>query len=154
MGPIEIFIFTKVASTETLMFGLSVIFLFLLKKGARRKALVLALSTVGLTSTITIAKNYFQVPRPVEALVEASGYAFPSGHAAGAFFLAIILASLAWKLSPRYKNIIVAGCILLAIAITFSRIILHVHTWSQVLAGVCVGVFFGFIFIYFNKIRN
>jgi len=151
MGPLDIFIFTKVASTETLMFVLLVIFLVLLKKGARRRALALALSTVGLTSTVTIAKNYFQVPRPAEALVEASGYAFPSGHAAGAFFLAIILTSLAWNLSPRYKNVIAVGCIMLALAITYSRVILHVHTWSQVLVGACVGVFFGFLYIYFSK---
>jgi undecaprenyl-diphosphatase len=151
MSLLGIFIFTKVASTTTLVICLLLIVLLLFKIKASRKALSLLTSSIGLFSAVTIAKGYFQVARPVDSLINASGYAFPSGHAAGVTFLAVVVSFLSSRLKPTHKYPILATGILTTAAISYSRIILHVHTLFQVLVGMVFGAFFGFLFIYLSK---
>lgn len=154
MSPFEIFFFTKIVSINTLLLCLAVLGIALVSKGARRKAATLALSTMGMMTTVVIVKNYFQVPRPMEALVVASGYAFPSGHAAGVVFLALVVVGLAWGMRQRYRYTIFILTALLVALVAYSRIMLQVHTWPQVFAGAAVGAIFGFLFIYFSRKVN
>ena len=151
MSPMGIFIFTKVASAPTLIICLLLIVLLLFKIKASQKAFSLLISSIGLFSAVTIAKNYFQVARPADSLISASGYAFPSGHAAGVTFLAIAVCFLSSRLKPTYKYLIIAIGILTTAAISYSRIILHVHTWFQVFVGMVFGALFGFLFIYLSR---
>lgn len=151
MNPLAIFIFTEVVSTSSLIFCLLLISLILFLKESKQRAGVLLTSTVGLFTTVTLAKNYFQVARPIDALVVASGYAFPSGHAAGVAFFTLVVSSLAWRLRPIYRYPIMLTSAALVIVISYSRIMLHVHTWLQVFAGLCLGAIFGFVFIYFSR---
>jgi undecaprenyl-diphosphatase len=68
---------------------------------------------------------------------------FPSGHAAlaAAFFVA-----LAYVFAPHINSWIkretaIAFCVVAALAVGMSRIILNVHWASDVIAGWCLGVF-------------
>jgi undecaprenyl-diphosphatase len=154
MNPLEIFIFTKVASTETLILILMMIVFVLFMRGSKRKSLTLLISTIGMMSSVVIAKNYFQIERPAQALVQLTSYALPSGHAAGAFFLAVVVMDLIWNLNYRYRQAIILLPVFLAVIIGYSRIMLQVHTWFQVFAGACLGLFFGFLYIYFSNKRK
>lgn len=83
-------------------------------------------------------KHLFQRPRPFETLPGVNlllppphSFSFPSGHAANAFASGIVLArklpALAWP------------ALILAVAITFSRVYVGVHYPLDILAGSLVG---------------
>jgi membrane-associated phospholipid phosphatase len=147
MNPFWIFIFTKLASTSTLIVFLVLIYFFLLKKKLAWQAHYLLFTSIGLLSSVVITKNFFHVMRPADSLLHITSYAFPSGHAAGVSFLAIIISFLSWQLPTLYRNTIVTIAVIVAIVVSYSRLVLQVHTWWQVLVGLCFGLFFGYLFI-------
>lgn len=148
VSPLAIFIFTKVASTFTLVVSLLLTFGLLVKFNTKQMAISLLASSAVLFITVTTAKEYFQVARPSKALVDAPGYAFPSGHAAGVVFLALVVSFLSLRLDSHFRYTVLALCVFTAVAVSYSRIALHVHTWFQVFAGICIGAICGFLFIY------
>jgi len=81
--------------------------------------------------------------RPENALIEVSGYSFPSGHA----IMAIIFFSLLlYAFKDDIKNKIlrygfIIANILLFLIIGFSRVYLNVHWFSDVIAGFSLGLF-------------
>lgn len=89
-------------------------------------------------------KSLFERERPslAEALREASGYSFPSGHAMGAIVVLGAIAYLIWRgTSPwrwRSLGLAVLGSTVLAIAA--SRIYLGVHWISDIAAGLIAGL--------------
>ena len=145
---IEIFIFTKVASAFTLVLCLIFIFFFLIKINEKHKAISLLVASFVLFTTVISAKEYFKIARPTNSIIEASGYAFPSGHAAGIVFLATIVSFLSWHLTSYYRYVVLTLCIITVVVVAYSRIALHVHTWFQVLVGIGFGLVSGYLFIY------
>lgn len=91
---------------------------------------------------VRVLKLAFARDRPASALVEASGYAFPSGHATNA----AVLAMLAWWFVARHGQdarwrvplLVAAGAWLGLIAL--DRVVLHVHHATDVVAGVGLGL--------------
>jgi undecaprenyl-diphosphatase len=101
-------------------------------------------------------KGYFERVRPVHdaAIVNASGFSFPSGHSSGSLVAYGMLAYLALRtLPPRWRvragvpAMLLAG--LAALITGVSRVVLQVHYPSDVLAGwasgtawltMCIGV--------------
>lgn len=149
MNPFVVFILTKLASTVSLVVVIAITMVALLNRHNSKGAAVLFVCTLGMMLSVTILKEYFKVARPGDALISISSYAFPSGHAAGATFLAIILGYLSWRLPIQLRILAVATCALAAVSILISRVFLHVHTPLQVTAGFFVGLLFGLLFIYF-----
>lgn len=144
-----LFLFTKIASTEGFLVAtLAIIMAFLFSKDAR-SAVALFASSAGVIIVVNLIKESLRIPRPDSALIEVTGYAFPSGHAAGAVFLALVVAFLSRKLKAPLRLTVVAACVLAALAIGASRITLQVHTLPQVLAGFTVGAAFALLFIWF-----
>jgi len=79
-------------------------------------------------------KDLFQVPRPgIPHLVEAGGWAFPSGHAQIA---ATIWLLLALELARRWLWPL---AVLLIVGVAASRVYLGVHYPADVVAGIAVG---------------
>lgn len=132
--------------TPTLAFWLvaASILLVLLYKKEKRKAAIFTTALFATTLCVEIIKLSFAVPRPQDALIVLSTYAFPSGHAASSAFLAT---SLLWLYKSTAKNAslvstLLVGSILLgfALLIAYSRILIGVHTPLQVVTGFCIGV--------------
>ncbi|NLC58080.1 MAG: phosphatase PAP2 family protein [Armatimonadetes bacterium] len=112
-----------------------------LVRGDRLAALLLLVVLAGGGLLNLLLKVLFQRPRPVAPEVTAAGYAFPSGHAMLALcfygFLAYLAARSPW---PAWlRAVAAAACVLLALAVGFSRVYLGVHWPSDVAAGFVAG---------------
>ncbi len=151
MSTFYLFIFTTVASTTGFLIAVGIISLYLIVTNRSRLARVFLLTTLGLILTVRVLKDVFQVSRPSNALIEVSGYALPSAHAAGSMFLAVILSYFASTLREpaRYGLYTVYG--LAALTIGISRYQLGVHTPFQIAVGFAVGAFFAIACILFMR---
>jgi undecaprenyl-diphosphatase len=147
-----LFITTVLASTESFTFVLAVLSVYVMKKRSFREGLCVACSTVFLLISVWMLKLVFAIPRPSDALVQVSGYAFPSGHASGVMFLAIVL-DWYFRIVLQVKQVLLLRVILtlFVLAVGYSRIYLQVHTFNQVLAGFIVGGAIGMLFVYYVR---
>lgn len=94
-------------------------------------------STLSNTFKLVIAR-----PRPdAEALVDALGYSFPSGHAtaamAGWLGAAVVLGAVTTRRARKVA--LVAAALLIAAVVGVSRVYLGVHEPTDVLAGWALG---------------
>lgn len=142
INPLMLFLATA-GGIWVMSFLVLVFWLVLIGRKKYYHAIVLALSSVlGLVAEYLI-KIIIHRPRPAAALLESSTYSFPSGHT---LYIAILLLAVfyAWKDSFSQSRrvflaIVSAGLIAL---MGFSRLYLHVHWLSDVLASMALGVFF------------
>ncbi len=101
-----------------------------------------------------ILKNIYSRPRPEFMLIDEYGYSFPSGHAmvSMAFYGLFIYILFHVKMNKHLRYIL-SGLIFVLIAmIGLSRIYLHVHYFSDVIAGFAVSVIYLIFFTKFMKI--
>jgi membrane-associated phospholipid phosphatase len=103
---------------------------------------------------VDFIKKITKVPRPDNALVSLSDYAFPSGHSAFAFAMATVTINLICQSKIIKSNkIILFGIILLFAGYTaYRRLILQVHTPPQVIAGAVLGIFVSLVVIKFTNL--
>lgn len=148
------FLFTKVASTEGFLLMVGALLLVFLVRKNIRDAVALFASAAGLILATQLFKEAFQVPRPIESLIEVTGYAFPSGHAAGSAFLALVVAFLVRKQSKPVRYLVVALAVLIALLVGMSRVMYQVHTPFQVLAGFGIGLAFAGLFMWVSSKRR
>jgi membrane-associated phospholipid phosphatase len=110
--------------------------------GSWRPLVFLAVTVGGATLTSTVIKLVVARPRPdAGALVQALGYAFPSGHSttAAAAWLssAVVLGSLTRSTARRVVLGVVAAVVVVLVGV--SRVYLGVHAPTDVLAGWALG---------------
>ena len=131
-----------------LLLPLSLVFVFLLLWiGKGEQALVLGLSLFMTIISVHAAKLIFRRPRPAVAdfdllVTMPADWSFPSAHTAQAtaFFFAITLIAfrllpLFWAATATLVSVLVIG------SVAYSRIYLHVHYISDVVAGLILAVF-------------
>lgn len=105
-------------------------------------ALVWVLATGGGGLLVKVLKERFERTRPVHEhmLTDTTTWSFPSGHAAGAVFVYGMLGYMIIRHTPRGWHVPIAlASVALIVFVGFSRVILHVHYFSDVLAGFMVG---------------
>lgn len=128
----------------------------LLAKNKKKESLFFIL-TMGVAAVlIKSLKWIFHKARPLNAIIEETGYSFPSGHAtiAVVFFGVLAFLVLTNKKSKKSFDYGKFFCVLSTIAIIlfsgFSRIYLRVHWLSDVLAGFVLGgiILFSGIILY------
>jgi membrane protein DedA with SNARE-associated domain/membrane-associated phospholipid phosphatase len=119
--------------------GIAVILLGLRRRWGDAAVLVAALVIAHMA--VPLLKDAIDRPRPPDPLVDASGSAYPSGHATYAVlyvWLALIVTVRARPGRAGGGALIVAG-IVLAAAIGLSRVYLRVHYLSDVTGGWGLG---------------
>lgn len=111
----------------------------------RDKIQVLLIPSITVMSVIIneTIKNVIMRPRPnVMALSHASGYSMPSGHSLTAvvFYGLIIIFLVAKIKDEKYRKLINVLLTVLITLIGFSRVYLRVHYFSDVVAGLALGL--------------
>ena len=87
-------------------------------------------------------KALFERTRPerLHDFAAADGWSFPSGHSSGAFIIYGLLAYLiVINSKPRWHLPVAALAMTLIVCVGFSRVILQVHYFSDVLGGYAFG---------------
>lgn len=118
-------------------------FFFFYKKEHSITMDIAAFSIIG-TGLLFTFKAIFHRHRPLDPIVKnVNGFSFPSGHSFSAFTFFGLLIYIIWNVeglrnSIRWLFTILFG--LLACAVALSRVYLHVHYASDVIAGICLCV--------------
>ena len=101
-------------------------------------------------------KIYFDIPRPDGGVLDTFGNSFPSGHATvSTIFFIMIMYSFDRYLSSVKRNIFNLFCLLGIVAVSFSRIYLGVHWFSDVLFGIFLGSLICYLVVWIgDHVRN
>ncbi len=142
MSALAFWIGVSFLASTTFLVPLSLAFIIYLSFCRKiRNALILAIGLYGGVLLNSALKEIFQRDRPADALIEAGGYSFPSGHAMSAM---IFYAALIMLFASRIKNVnlrygFIAVNVLLIFMVGLSRIMLRVHYISDVIGGFVMG---------------
>ncbi|MFB9865034.1 phosphatase PAP2 family protein [Rufibacter immobilis] len=123
--------------------GFMLIGYFLFVKKHKWYSLKVPVIAVGSISLNLLLKYLFNRPRPlVPHLVDSYGLSFPSGHAMISASFYGLLIYLVWKNVevPAWRFLLITLLSLLILFIGFSRVYLHVHYATDVLAGLAAGL--------------
>ncbi|HEY0582962.1 MAG TPA: phosphatase PAP2 family protein [Chloroflexota bacterium] len=128
-------------SEAVLIIGVLLLLLFLAQRrwGA---AVILVVVTVGAQLLNNVLKAVFHRtrPAPVDAIISAQQWSFPSGHAMVSAAFYFYIAYLCWRIVPGvWRYVLAAALTLLVLLIGISRIYLQAHYLSDVIAGYLVG---------------
>ncbi|MCB9805793.1 phosphatase PAP2 family protein [Candidatus Nomurabacteria bacterium] len=104
------------------------------------EAKLFILSGLATLLIVLFLKKVTQTPRPSNAKVQAIGTGFPSAHAASALFIATIFYYFLHQWEIRNADIYSDLLFVLAFLVGISRLIIRVHTFSQVLTGFVIGI--------------
>jgi undecaprenyl-diphosphatase len=107
-------------------------------RNLRREGLEVFWAIVGAALLNQLLKTHFQRLRPESALLQQYGLSFPSGHAMIGLALYGCLAWLLWR--HGHHPAWALALILWAFFIGLSRVYLHVHYFTDVLAGFAAGL--------------
>ncbi|MFN2614728.1 MAG: bifunctional DedA family/phosphatase PAP2 family protein [Actinomycetota bacterium] len=119
-----------------------VVLLVLALRGSWLRVWLVFLSLAGATALEIAIEALVKRPRPaVMALVHASGFGFPSGHAtrAAAFYGALAIVIARGASSWTRKVGVWTGTFLIAALVAFSRLYLRVHYLTDVIGGLALG---------------
>ena len=105
----------------------------------------LNIAAIGICSPLVVSlfKNIFKRDRPLDPLIQnVTGFSFPSGHSFSAFTFFGLLTYIVWQseMKKKWKYLLSIAFILFASCIAFSRVYLHVHYPSDVIAGFCLSM--------------
>ncbi len=110
----------------------------------RKKESIFFACTMVLTAVITlILKETVKRARPFNALVNENTFSFPSGHVTASVVFFGLLCYIVLRNSKSYAikliTILISG--LFVLLISFSRLFLNVHWFSDILGGLFLGLF-------------
>ena len=109
----------------------------------KNRRLSMEVVAMGAISTVILfsLKTLFHRPRPDDPLIrKVMGFSFPSGHSFLSFTFYGLLIYILWnsQMNNGVRWILSVLFFLLACSIAFSRVYLHVHYASDVIAGFCL----------------
>jgi undecaprenyl-diphosphatase len=112
-------------------------------KHRKQNGLLLVGAMAGAALLVSIVKRVELIPRPDNAIVLNNGYSFPSGHAVGIVVLGGVLAYFAWNYWESMPvRVGIAGVCGVAVGVvSFDRVYLNTHWFSDVLGSLLLGAF-------------
>ena len=127
----------KMLTAITLMI---VILLFFKNK---KDSTLLAFGMLAGASLIYSLKEIIQRARPLNSLINETGFSFPSGHAVSSLiFFGLLYYIFKDKINSKaLKIILLTFCILFPFVIGFSRLYLNTHWITDIIGGFALGVF-------------
>ncbi len=133
---------THIGSPFALFFISCFLSLVLFLRKDIRNGLIFLTSMILSVVSFVVLKEVFQVSRPGSEFLDFTSWSFPSGHAtvATAFFFALAHAFFGWSKGTLHKMFLVAGSILGAALVSFSRLYLGAHWTLDILAGIALGL--------------
>ena len=134
---------TNVLSPEILLvIALLAAIYFFIKKDWYKAALIFMSSAGGLVLG-AVFKYLIDRLRPIDGLIPESGLSFPSQHSLMALiFFSLVMLVFTKKIKNKLlKGLFIFGNLFLIILVGFSRIYLKVHWFSDVVAGLALGLF-------------
>ena len=134
------------------------ILFFLFFKKNRKISLDIVAIGISSTAVLFLMKDIFRRTRPTDPLIKnVTGFSFPSGHSFSAFTFFGILIYIIWKseIKKHWKYLSSIILILFATSTAFSRVYLHVHYPSDVIAGFCLSMLWlNISFWILNKLKR
>jgi undecaprenyl-diphosphatase len=103
----------------------------------------------GDAAIVTMIKTLVHSERPLNGIMQETGFSFPSGHVTSSIALFGLLTYFIcqhWK-SSNVKTLSSAFFVAIAILVGFDRLYLNVHWFSDVLGGCLLGIFWLTLFI-------
>ena len=114
--------------------------IFWRKIGSRKAILMTGLIVIG-AGLNQLIKLAVARPRPADAMIALPDTAFPSGHtSATTIFVGLLCTMVLPRLSPGLqRSVMISVSVFVAALVGFSRLALHVHWLTDVLAGLALG---------------
>ena len=116
---------------------------YLIFKKSSKDSLGIAAVAISGIAILFFLKNFFKRQRPSSPLIaKVSSFSYPSGHSFSAYAFSGILIYLIWRtrLKTPLKWVLSIFLFLSATLVAFSRVYLHVHYASDVVAGFCLSL--------------
>jgi len=130
---------------------------YLFYRGYGKSALLLVGAMGGIAAIVTVVKALVHSERPLDSVIQESGFSFPSGHVTSTVVFFGLLTFFVWQRwkGPMARTFSVVFYVVLEFLVGFSRVYLNVHWLSDVLGGYLLGVFWFafvvFLFRYFER---
>jgi undecaprenyl-diphosphatase len=142
--------FEELARDVTALGGAAILLLltlgilgYLLLRGDRWTAAIIAVAAIGAQGASSLLKLAFDRPRPdlVPAFAHVYTASFPSGHSMLSAAVYLTFATQLARIQPDYlvRGYLIATALVIVLAVGISRVYLGVHWPSDVLAGWCAG---------------
>lgn len=134
---------TTLGSVPLLVSATIILSLYLMfsSKHTKWEVTFLLINMIGISTLTSILKRIIHRDRPgIFGQYEDWSYSFPSGHTTGAIAFYGFCAYVVWRSGKKQKSrILISLCLLLlAVVIAFSRIMLGVHYFTDILAGATI----------------
>jgi undecaprenyl-diphosphatase len=115
---------------------------FLFLRSYQGESLLLLGSMGGDTVLVATFKSLVHSPRPSNGLVANSGFSFPSGHTTGSIVFCGLITYFVWQhwKTPKPRALLVTLSVTISSIVSFDRLYLNVHWFSDVLGGVMLGL--------------
>lgn len=132
---------TNLADNSVIIFFGFILFAILMTKRRKRAAMVSLASLAGSALFVYLTKHYFGRPRPVDCW-RNDCFSFPSGHATMASYFYGLLTYLVFRFLPvslkKFMLVFILS-LLIIILVSFSRLFLEYHYFSDIIAGLFLG---------------
>lgn len=142
----------------TSLFAISLLIAaYLFYKRYKSDALLLGVTILMDVAIIEIVKMLVHFPRPLNGIVNESGFSFPSGHVTSTIVLFGLITYFIWKhwKSSNAKVLSSLFFVVIVIVVGFDRIYLNVHWLSDVLGSLPLGIFvLAFSMLAFQHLRK
>jgi len=128
---------------------------YLYVKFSKKRGIFFALIIFLTGVLIKLSKEIFQRARPLNPIIQESGFSMPSGHAAIALvFFGILSFLFSRRKSPTIQFTTTILAILIILLTSFSRVYLRVHWLTDVLGGLLLGAGILALGIWYVKKEN